>query len=90
MSIKNQGVGIFEIPGGEVTAYAPDGTMRAHGDGQVLSNLMDGSYAHGGPNACADGGAFGYAPYDQHAGDTTNATPRRPPDYGGFAIAIKS
>lgn len=76
------------LPEGEVSAYTPDGTMRAGADNRVLGNLTDGGWAHGGPNACGDGGAFGYTPYDQHAGDTTNATPRRPPDYG-LAISIK-
>ena len=78
----------FPIPEGEVTAYTPDGTMRAQDNGRVTSNLADGGYAHGGPNACADGGEFGYVPYNQHAGDTTSATPRRPPDYG-LGIVIK-
>lgn len=49
------GGGPLDPPSGQVTVETPDGVTKTFGGGTVTSNLMNGSYVHGGVDACAYG-----------------------------------
>lgn len=81
MGNDNQRGEIFPIPKGDVTAYTPDGSIRAEDNGLTCSNAQESFYLHGGPHATTMGGPFGYN--SEGCADVIG-TQRKKPDYGGI------